>query len=616
LILSVLLLALALGCSDDGVGPGPGPGTGPPIPVSLAWENPLPQGNDLNSIWGFDDGTVVAVGDAGTIIVWDGNSWAANVTGFRDDLEDVWGPSPDTIYAVGSGGTALRNTDGIWKRVSIGSGRTLFGVHGTDASNLWLVGEGGLVKQWDGTSWRDRSITMTGRLRAVWSHDVADVFVAGTSGQLFHYDGVTWTQVLATGPFPIPFPNGSRTSPDEYVDLHGTGPGTVACLTDRPQAIVFTAISAPGTNWVNSWFLLEGGEGGAIISFGPDDYAAVSRRYSLHVVAGVMDDRVLTGSEDLLMGLWGPSHTDLTAVGQFGAIEHYDGVVWTFTSTGSRSRLQGLNVSSDGSAVAVGWDGTVLRRAPPGAWTSESMSVNYDLAGVWTDATTIVAVGRYIENPGGGVDWRGAIVRDAGAGFAEDVIPNVVRLYDVWGPGSDDLYAVGWAGVILHDDGAGWAVADSGRSSWLAGIHGRSPNDIYAVGAGLMFPQGAIYHFDGTAWSVAEINGVEQCFDVWEAPAGMVFVAADRGRVIVGDAASGWQIVSTGASRDLFAIAGQTSNEVYAAGFGGELLRYDGERWTRLTPNTRHSLRTAAALDDGDMIFAGDGGAILRLRGP
>ena len=39
------------------------------------WENPLPQGNDLNSVWAVSASDRFAVGDVGTILHFDGSTW-------------------------------------------------------------------------------------------------------------------------------------------------------------------------------------------------------------------------------------------------------------------------------------------------------------------------------------------------------------------------------------------------------------------------------------------------------------------------------------------------------------------------------------------------------------
>jgi hypothetical protein len=53
------------------------------------WQNPLPQGNPLHSIWGASAADVFAVGEAGTILRYDGASWSAMPSGTAARLMGV-----------------------------------------------------------------------------------------------------------------------------------------------------------------------------------------------------------------------------------------------------------------------------------------------------------------------------------------------------------------------------------------------------------------------------------------------------------------------------------------------------------------------------------------------
>ena len=50
-----------------------------PLVVNAGWEwqNPLPQGNTLRAVWGSSATDVFAVGDAGTIVHYDGTTWSS-----------------------------------------------------------------------------------------------------------------------------------------------------------------------------------------------------------------------------------------------------------------------------------------------------------------------------------------------------------------------------------------------------------------------------------------------------------------------------------------------------------------------------------------------------------
>ena len=72
------------------------------------WENPLPQGNTLTGVWGTSASNAWAVGQAGTILKWNGSAWAAQPSGTTQDLNGIWGVDANNVWAVGAGGIILK----------------------------------------------------------------------------------------------------------------------------------------------------------------------------------------------------------------------------------------------------------------------------------------------------------------------------------------------------------------------------------------------------------------------------------------------------------------------------------------------------------------------------
>ena len=64
-----------------------------------------PTGDSLRGVWGSGPADVFAVGEGGTVLHYDGQSWEsmAFLTGAR--LYGVWGSGPADVFAVGEGGT-------------------------------------------------------------------------------------------------------------------------------------------------------------------------------------------------------------------------------------------------------------------------------------------------------------------------------------------------------------------------------------------------------------------------------------------------------------------------------------------------------------------------------
>lgn len=210
------------------------------VPVDHGHTVPL-----LNWIQRFDDGQMIVVGNAGTVLrfeqsawvndsiatdgdlwgVWgasSGDVWAvggSESTGpliFRDrgegfvpmDLPDlqrpgvdvlfkVWGSGPDDVYVVGQNGAVLHWNGTVLEELHIGLGEDLIGVWGTGPDRVVAVGGriNGVAALWDGSSWRTVKIGDLPGLNGVWFSDdtVTIVGATGTIGSLdFPTGDVEW----------------------------------------------------------------------------------------------------------------------------------------------------------------------------------------------------------------------------------------------------------------------------------------------------------------------------------------------------------------------------------------------------------------------------------------
>jgi len=63
----------------------------------------------LCCVWGFSDTNMLAAGDYGTILHYDGASWEPVDSGVTSRIFGVWGSSPDNIFAAGDAGMVLRS---------------------------------------------------------------------------------------------------------------------------------------------------------------------------------------------------------------------------------------------------------------------------------------------------------------------------------------------------------------------------------------------------------------------------------------------------------------------------------------------------------------------------
>lgn len=173
-------------------------------------------------------------------------------------------------------------------------------------------------------------------------------------------------------------------------------------------------------------------------------------------------------------------------------------------------------------------DGGFVRRWTGAGWRTE-LATGYWLWAICTpDPSTVVAAG----------EGRAVTLRDGV--WSESALP-IEIVFALWGPTSDDLFAVGEG--VAHYDGAEWSLMTLPVSARLQAVWGTASDDVFAVGE-----DGVILHWDGAAWS---------------------------------EQASGTPVT-------LNAVWGTGPDDVYVAGgssgdpFEALLLHYDGDRWSEV----------------------------------
>lgn len=216
-------------------------------------------------------------------------------------------------------------------------------------------------------------------------------------------------------------------------------------------------------------------------------------------------------------------------------------------------------------------------------------------------------------------------------------------LLAVWGTAWDDVWVVGAdsgsGGVFLHFDGATWTrAADLGagdawwvdgtaESVWISGAGGRlfrydiatetlvsevvdpalvvygvwaaSDTDVWAAAGdpGATSDAAAIFHYDGNAWTQADIPAEAAAqvamFKIAGNAPDDVWAVGNAGTALHYDGAA-WSMVPTGVTPDLFGIRGR-----YAVGgnFTGTLLAWNGSAFIEETP--AYSYQFTGVSDDG-----------------
>ena len=204
-------------------------------PVELGVTPPL-----LNWTYGFGSDDVFVVGNAGTILHFDGSTWSQQDTPTTENLWGAWGSSPSAVWAVGGAGqpgseaTILFYDGASWSKVDLPplerpnvSG--FFKVWGSGPDDVYVVGQRGALLHFDGAAWSEVSLGLTDDLIAVWGTDADHVVVVGgrSNGVAASWDGTTWTPRRLA---PLPGLNGVWFGEDLTVQVVGVE-GTTATLT-------------------------------------------------------------------------------------------------------------------------------------------------------------------------------------------------------------------------------------------------------------------------------------------------------------------------------------------------------------------------------------------------
>jgi hypothetical protein len=407
---------------------------------------------EINDVWGFAANDVYVVG-VGTVQHWDGHAFST-VPGIRG--VSVSGSASNDVWIAAFDG--LQHFDGTsWSRIPELEGRDVTAVTAPARNDVWVAAaHNGVVdiEHFDGSAWTVRfQITDTTNTN-VWgigSGASNDVWVVGTAwesgtprGYLLHFDGTGFTQasIAPTSIFRM------RSIPgrgDFAVGMNGgilqlvpSGPGWF----DLRSSPTNTLASVWGSSPTDVWAV---GEGGAVLHFNGTDVASVN-----------------VPTQANLTDVWGSGPDDVWFVGDGGTALHFDGTAVTRVPTGTASDLLAVFAAGPDDAWLGGDGGTVLH------WDGAAL--------------TPVAV--------------------AGATASTDEILDLHGLApgDVWLSGETSA-----GGFVSHFDGVAWSPAlvlttNSGgfpaRRIWEL-----APNDVWMLTGPTFRGLVDYWHFDGTAWT-------------------------------------------------------------------------------------------------------------------
>jgi hypothetical protein len=559
----------------------------------FCFKYPLPQNNTLHDASARGD-VIWAVGDRGTVLRYDGESWSGltNLV-YREntpqDFLSVWVAPSGEVWIGGDGGFLLRGLGSNWNQLKIPSTVLAANDHihalaGSSASDVWLGTQSGRLVHFDGENFTLET-TYPGALTDIEVVAANDIYVSGAHG-VDHYDGEEWSPENAS--FSTVYAVAARTATDVWAvgasgNIYRKLAGTWQSH-DRSGTAGYQAVIPLGANdvWVVGREFVHFDGLAWTVSSAPDVFLAAAgtpagsavavgqNGATVHFTSGA--PVVVNDGEkqywDYATLMHGYSNTDFWIAGQdrsddlsddYSLLLHYDGSSFT-RITASSSSWNALWVEQGGGVHLAPAAGSSARYYLPAG----SLSVQSQPAGATrtrrayfgTADDALWSGGRGLMEYWNGEVW--SVVAHPFAGSS-------TMYTGMWGSAADEIWAVTDTATAAYYDGETWeAVALPGVAS---GISGRSRSEVYAADGD------CVYEYDGANWEELHcfqrqrntVASVATCndSDVWVAGYGSSLIHY-RG-------AHGWRDIRTGTDgiTDVYCVSG---DKVWASGSGQSVL--------------------------------------------
>lgn len=279
------------------------------------------------------------------------------------------------------------------------------------------------------------------------------------------------------------------------------------------------------------------------------------------------------GTAEKLNGIVVPSSTTAMAVGEQRTVLRYDGAAWTnvpveLASVSAMASLRGVWGPDPDSSYVISFDGDILQYAG-GAWVEVASSPQGLTAISGSSASSIMAVGSL-----------GTVARFDGTTWTveEQAVGAPVPLQGVWVADATTAIAVGAQGTIMRYAQGSWSVdrAQQVGEPALRAVWGRTPDDVYAVGD-VFAGRANVLHYEGGTWVRLDlapaVPGVTLT-GIWGAAA-EVFAVGANGALVHFDGTA-WKHVAYTSNPAFTAVAGSAPDNVMAVGASGLMLRFTG----------------------------------------
>jgi cysteine-rich repeat protein len=273
-----------------------------------------PSFAELNAVFGTSPTNVVAVGDGGVLLHYDGVSWTQKPppAGSTVDYKDVWGVGSD-FYAVGNVTNASdsrldRFNGTAWSSMLNMPSTYVTAIHGRSASDFWIAGSTSAstlyLRRWTGTLGAASTCSGVTSFGSLWADQTsAAVWAANDNGMVCTFNGTSWTPA---------------TTPSLTVEtVFGLSANDIYGVNDNGNPVAWH--SAGGTTWtpVTEANGLEGVKSiGGVVG----DVILVGERGRIGVFDGTTWKGSLSPTSLDLIDVWGYAPKRAFIVGGNGAI--------------------------------------------------------------------------------------------------------------------------------------------------------------------------------------------------------------------------------------------------------------------------------------------------------
>ncbi len=156
-----------------------------------------PSTNDLNMVDFYSENDGWAVGEAGTILRYNGISWNSFSSPTVEDLNGLSMVSPTDAWAVGASGKIIRWNGSSWSEFKDIGATILNDVHMRNSVDGWIVGNSGLIFRWNGTDWATSTSPVGNNLNAVYVIRDNEAWIVGAGGTILRWNGTSWSSVTS-----------------------------------------------------------------------------------------------------------------------------------------------------------------------------------------------------------------------------------------------------------------------------------------------------------------------------------------------------------------------------------------------------------------------------------